>query len=127
MGEIGLELKEIALIFDVTPETLSRYQRKHPEIRQAYRRGRARTCKDLKLKALRMALDKENVDMLKHCLKHMTDWKDGPLVEINDNRETHVTNIVLPGSEEELNKQIAERTERIAALRKFSFPKGSTQ
>lgn len=79
-GRRDVKLQEIAGIYGVAPETLSRYQKRHPIIRQAYQRGKNELIKALKSAGIKEAI-KGNTHMLKYFLNNLTDYSETPLID----------------------------------------------
>ena len=52
----GATVEEVAKAFDLAPSTLFRYQSEHPELKDAFTRGRARIIFDIKAALLKKAL-----------------------------------------------------------------------
>jgi hypothetical protein len=125
LGAMQLELKQIAWIWGVTPITISRYLRVHPELLKSYNQGRERMVKRLIAKALQLALEEDDRDMLKFCLKNLTNWTDRPVVEVNnyESKELNVTNVTNIGnaSTPELrDRLITEAEQRLQRIRELA-------
>jgi hypothetical protein len=110
LGSMGMELKDIAAIFDVTPATMSRYQKCHPELRQAYNNGRAK-LKDLIGKKYIKKVEEGNWDAIKEGLKYLHRWKDDSVNVLNVGGNVSVNNInnvnILSSLNEEELSQLA--------------------
>lgn len=85
-AKLGLTQEQIAHLFDVTAETLSRKKQDHPEIQQAISRGRAKTVGALSSSLLE-ASEKGSVQAQIFALKNLSpeSWSERqqPLVNVN--------------------------------------------
>lgn len=76
MAALGIrKVMDVAYVFGVNPKIMGRYFKKYPELEEAFNRGKARGALKLKRKAWDMALG-GNPDMLKFCLKNLTEWQE---------------------------------------------------
>jgi hypothetical protein len=79
-GKCGLKLKVMAGIKGVSPQTISAYHAKHPELVTAYDEGLSVCEANLKSKAIELA-EAGNLEAIKYVNKHITDWKDTNRIE----------------------------------------------
>lgn len=89
LGALGLNLTQIAHVIDVRPETLSRWQNKHPEFSQAIKSGADKANAKVISTLLKLGTDKENLGALIFWLKNRAAWKDQPIVD--QSKHNHFT------------------------------------
>jgi hypothetical protein len=79
-GALSLELKDVADVFDITPATLCRYQKIHPELKEAFERGRTK-LKDLVGRKYIEKIEQGHWGAIQEGLRHILGWPDTPLIE----------------------------------------------
>lgn len=79
-GALNLELKDVADVFDISPATLCRYQKAHPELREAFERGRTK-LKDLVGRKYLEKLEQGHWGAIQEGLRHILAWPDTPLIQ----------------------------------------------
>lgn len=89
MSALGLKLYQMADIFGITPECLSRYFKKYPELKRIHEIGKTRGAYGLKAKAYKLAQDGDK-EMIKYVLKNISDWSEQNQL----NQNTAITNII---------------------------------
>jgi hypothetical protein len=91
LGSFNFTLEQLAHVFDVCPATISRYNKQHPELLEAFKQGKSKLKAKIGSKFVRQ-IDDGNWDAIKHGLKHVVGWKDDPLIDASQHE--HITIIV---------------------------------
>ncbi len=102
LGKLDLQLKEIAVIFGVTPETISRYMKRYPKLRQAHNEGKADLIRRLKKTGCEKAIEDKDTSMIKYYLNNLTEYSEKPLVD--QSQHTHHATII-----QKLHSELKER------------------
>ena len=79
-GALSLELKDVADVFDITPATLCRYQKIHPELKEAFERGKTK-LKDLVGRKYIEKIEQGHWGAIQEGLRHILGWPDTPLIQ----------------------------------------------
>ena len=85
LAAIDLNRGEIAHILGISPSTIYEYEKKHPELTEAYKQGKAETIKKLKAVAIKKAYEEADGAMIKYVLNNISDWKEKPLIDQSTN------------------------------------------
>lgn len=103
LGSFNFDLAQLAQVFGVEPSTISRYNKRHPELKQAFVNGRAKFKAKIGSKFIG-EIDKGNWDAIKHGLKHVVGWKDDPLID--HSRHEHITIVVDSTAAKEIGFEV---------------------
>jgi len=105
LGSFNFDLAQLAQVFGVEPSTISRYNKKHPELKQAFVNGRAKFKAKIGSKFIG-EVEKGNWDAIKHGLKHVVGWKDDAIIDAS--QHTHIT-VVLSQEDAERQEILSQR------------------
>jgi hypothetical protein len=94
---IGLNMEQIALMMDVSYQSLHRYMRADERIGVAIKRGRARGLAKAAETAFNMATSGKSADMTKFFLRAKGNWNDRP--DVQNNTQVNVMNNAAPTGE----------------------------
>ncbi len=80
LGSFGFDLTKLAQVFGVRLGTLIRYNRQHPELKKALKRGRSILAAKIG-DQFAQKIEQDEWEAIKYGLKHIIGWKQQPLVD----------------------------------------------
>lgn len=120
---LGLNLKQMAAMLDVSNDTLERFCKEDPEVYAAIEKGRARAIISVTKTAYTLATDGKNPSMTMFWLKCRARWSEAAQkIDVTSSdgsmspqaAET-IVNVKL--TEDELNQKLLELEDKLAKLR----------
>lgn len=104
----GMAIKDIAAFYSVTPASFHVALNKHPELRVAIDRGRAKALSKVSQTAYQMAVDGEHPQMTQFWLKTQGGWHETTIVEhrVEEESAASLAEVLMDEFETFLSKTI---------------------